>query len=64
MNYKDYPKEDLIVLFNLEQIYFYIEQGVRPVAPPKEHAVSKRIGFTFSKKETNSLFTRWLNRNK
>jgi hypothetical protein len=63
-NYIEYDKEDLIVLYNLEQIYFYIENKVRPICAPKQHPITKRVGFTFSKKETNALFTRWLNRDR
>jgi len=60
-NYKIYDKDDMIILYNLEQVYKYIQNGVLPLLPPKENEKTKHIGFTFSKKQTNFLYTKWLN---
>ena len=59
--YKIYDTNDMVTLFNLKQIYTYIQNGVLPLIPPKVNDITKRIGFTFSKKETNLLYTKWLN---
>lgn len=53
---------DTLPIFNLEQAYFYIENGVRPVEPPREHYVSHKIYFTFNRKDTEEAYLKWLKR--
>lgn len=59
--YEIYEKSDMVILYNLEQIYKYIQNGVLPLLPPKENKQTNHVGFTFSKKQTNKLYTKWLN---
>lgn len=53
---------DKVYIFDLEKAYFYIEQGVRPIEPPKEHYRTHKICFCFRKSETEELYKNWLER--
>ena len=55
---------DKVYIYDLERAYFYIENGIRPLEVPREHYTTKRVCFCFSKKETNNLYNKWLNRYK
>lgn len=55
---------DKAYIYNFEQAYFYIENGIRPVEHPRVHKVTGKIFFAFSKEETEDIYTRWINRNK
>lgn len=50
----------LIYIYNLEQAYFYIREGLTPLYPPKENPNSKMVYFTFDKGESNPIYTKWL----
>jgi peptidoglycan/xylan/chitin deacetylase (PgdA/CDA1 family) len=53
-------KENLVYIYNLEQAYFYIREGLTPLYPPRENPNSKMVCFTFDKKESNPIYTKWL----
>lgn len=55
--------EKYVFIYNLDQAYFYIRNGVNPVYIDK-HERTKNVYFQFIKDATNSLYTEWLNRNK
>lgn len=55
-------KDDLIYIYNLEQAYFYIRRNANPLYPPSINPNSKMVFFTFSKQDTNELYTIWLNK--
>lgn len=53
-----------IYIYNTEQAYFYIKQGLEPIWVDK-HTTTGKIYFVFNKKESNSIYTKWLSmRNK
>ena len=52
--------DNLIYIYNLEQSYFYIRNGVTPLYPPRENPNSHMVYFVFDKQETNPLYTEWL----
>lgn len=49
-------------ILNIEQVYFYIENGVNPLKI--ECGYNKRLVFVFTKEETQKLFTKWLEKTK
>jgi len=51
-------------IYNFEQAYFYIENGIRPCEHPRVHKGTGNIFFTFSKKETEKVYEEWINRKK
>ena len=55
---------NLIYIYNLEQAYFYIREGLTPLYPPRENPNSKMVFFVFNKQDSNSLYTEWLNKAK
>lgn len=56
--------EDLVYIYNLEQAYFYIRQGLTPLYPPKRNSNSKMVYFVFDKKQSNPIYTKWLHKAK
>lgn len=56
--------EDLVYIYNLEQAYFYIREGLTPLYPPKENKNTRMIYFCFDKGDSNSVYTKWLERGK
>ena len=40
-----------VYIYDLEKVYFYIENGVRPIEVPREHYKTHRVAFCFSKQE-------------
>ena len=55
---------NLIYIYNLEQAYFYIREGLTPLYPPKENSNSKMVYFVFNKHDSNPLYTKWLSKAK
>jgi len=55
---------NLIYIYNLEQAYFYIREGLTPLYPPKENPNSKMVYFVFNKQDSNPLYTEWLSKAK
>jgi len=55
---------NLIYVYNLEQAYFYIREGLTPLYPPKENLNSHMVYFVFNKQESNPLYTIWLSKAK
>lgn len=53
---------NLVYIYNLKQAYFYIREGLTPLYPPKENPNSKMVYFVFDKKESNTIYTKWLER--
>lgn len=53
-----------VYIYDLEKVYFYIENGIRPLEVPREHYKTHRVAFCFSKQETEALYKKWLERNK
>ena len=53
---------NLIYIYNLEQAYFYIREGLTPLYPPKENPNSKMVYFVFNKQDSNPLYTEWLSK--
>lgn len=49
-------------IYNLDQAYFYIENGIRPIEPPHQHQVTHKIYFTFDNEETRGVYDKWCNR--
>lgn len=48
-----------IYIYNLEQAYFYIENGLRPIFVDK-HNKTNKIFYIFDKRATNSTYSKWL----
>lgn len=46
-------------IYNLEQAYFYIQNGIKPIDIPKEHYRTKKIYFTFSEEQTRDVYDKW-----
>jgi hypothetical protein len=46
-------------IYNLEQAYFYIENKVRPILPPKLHNKTNHIFFIFNTEETEEVYKLW-----
>ena len=52
--------KELIYIYNLEQAYFYIREGLTPLSLPRENPNSKMVYFCFDKKLSNPVYTKWL----
>lgn len=50
-------------IYNLNQAYFYIENGIRPIEQPQVHYKTRHIYFIFSHEETKELYKIWCNKN-
>jgi len=61
---KDNNNTDKVYIYDLERVYFYIENGIRPIEVPREHYITHKVCFVFSKTETNELYTKWINRDR
>ena len=57
-------KTNLIYIYNLEQAYFYIREGLTPLYPPSINPNSKMVYFVFNKQESNPIYTVWLSKTK
>lgn len=55
---------ELIFIYNLEQAYFYIREGLTPLYPPRENPNTKMVYFVFNKRLSNPIYSKWLERNK
>ena len=52
---------DRVYIYNLEQVYFYIENGIRPYEKPRVHKTTGNIFFCFDKKKSQVVYERWIN---
>jgi hypothetical protein len=57
-------RKDLIYIYNLEQAYFYIREKLTPLFPPDINPNSGKVYFVFDKVESNSIYTKWLEKTK
>lgn len=48
--------ENLVLVFNLDMAYYFIENGVRPKSYPRMHWNTKKIFFLFDRCETKELY--------
>lgn len=55
---------DEVYIYNLEQAYFYIRQGLTPLYPPRENLRTHMVHFIFDKKKSNPIYTKWLSRDR
>lgn len=53
--------KNYVYIYNLQQAYFYIREGLTPITTDK-HKKTGMIFFVFDKKESNSIYTKWLNK--
>ena len=57
-------KNDYVYIYNLEQAYFYIREGLKPISIGT-HNKTNMYYFVFNKDKSNSIYTKWLDmRNK
>ena len=54
---------DYIYIYNLEQAYFYIREGVKPVYIDKNDKTGN-IYFQFIREETRTPYDKWLKNSK
>ena len=55
--------KDLVLVFNMELVYRYIENGIRPIGHPKVHSKSKKIFFMFDRKSTQKIYDEYIKEN-
>lgn len=51
-------KEEVVVVYNPQQAYFYIEQGLVPLQLVE--IPNRKIAFIFNKRKSNPIFSKWL----
>lgn len=51
-------------IYNWEQAYFYMENGVMPVERPGVHPTTGNIYFVFDNDSTKEVYVKWVYRNK
>lgn len=49
-------------IYNLDQAYFYIQNGVIPISVPKINPSTGKVYFTFGDVETREVYSRWCTR--
>lgn len=49
----------MVSVFDMDLVFYYIENGIRPLYPPRVHRISKKIFFVFDKKQTQKLYDRY-----
>lgn len=54
---------EYIYIYNFEQAYFYIENGVRPLSIDK-HNKTGNIYFKFNKETTRKVYDTWVTRDR
>lgn len=52
---------NLVYIYNLEQAYFYIREGLTPEIIDK-HFKTGKVFFAFNRKQSNNIYTKWLER--
>ena len=50
------------MIFNWQQAYFYMENGVMPKERPQIHKKTGKIFFVFNDTETQQLYDKWCTR--
>ncbi len=48
-------------IYNLDQAYFYIQNGVRPIETPQKHFTTNKIFFVFDFNATQKVYEKWCN---
>ncbi|MCD3254365.1 hypothetical protein [Clostridium botulinum] len=52
-------------IYNWQQAYFYMENGVMPIERPQKHFETGNIFFVFDNEETQKVYDKWCeNQNK
>ncbi|MSS43772.1 hypothetical protein FYJ27_08530 [Anaerosalibacter bizertensis] len=51
---------DKVYIYNLKQAFYYIQQGLLPIAINKHNKTGK-IFFVFDKEKSSDLYGEWLN---
>lgn len=51
-------------IYNWQQSYFYMENGVMPIERPGINPTTEKIYFVFNNEETKEVYDKWVNRNK
>ena len=46
-------------IYNLQQAYFYIEHGIKPIEPPREHYTTHKVFFVFNKEDIKNIEQLW-----
>lgn len=49
----------MVSVFDMNLVYYYIENGVRPLYPPRVHRQSNKVFFVFSKEDTQELYNKY-----
>lgn len=49
----------MVSVFDMNLAYYYIENGVRPLYPPRVHRQSNKVFFVFSKEDTQELYNKY-----
>ena len=47
------------MIFNWQQAYFYMENGVMPIERPQIHKTTNKIFFVFDDVDTQKLYDKW-----
>lgn len=55
-------KDNKVYIYDYNKAYFYIQNGVLPIDPPKEHNQTHKVFFTFDYEDTKDLYNEWINR--
>ena len=51
-------KEEVVIVYNPQQAYFYVEQGLVPLQMVE--IPNRKIAFVFNKRKSNPIFSKWL----
>ena len=55
-----YNSQELIPVYNMEKVFFYVEHGIRPIDNrPRINNETGSVFFLFTKKDTNKLYSLW-----
>ncbi|NMM65539.1 hypothetical protein HBE96_23460 [Clostridium sp. P21] len=49
-------------IYNLQQAYFYIQNGVLPLDPPAINHNTNKVYFTFNNEKTKEVYKLWCDR--
>ena len=55
----NYDKNQVLV-FDMELVYKYVENGIRPIGNPRVHSKTKKVFFMFDREQTQKIYDEWV----